>query len=254
MSIARLAGLVARAGAPVGRQRAQEVTPAFDAPAAVEVAAMQAALPTAAAALPPARRFVRPGADAALATAPPRREAAAVPPPRIAEMRPAAPQAQLPSPGERSTTATALPSALHPPSTAEAAPDPTVVASPIVQVPTRQAAPAAPITGQVVFVEQSVGGRPAEARQVTPQAAVTRHAAPEGRPIAVPLPAAARHPASVAEPAPAPAAAAPPSVAIGTVEVVMAPPPQRPIVPPRAAPDRGFGRYAAMRAARDRSW
>ena len=61
--------------------------------------------------------------------------------------------------------------------------------------------------------------------------------------------------ASIPDPAPSNAT---PTVTIGTVEVVIAPPPapapQRAAAAARPAPDRGFARYAAMRAARDRAW
>lgn len=52
----------------------------------------------------------------------------------------------------------------------------------------------------------------------------------------------------------APAAPAPPPISIGTVEVVIAAPPQRPAPAPRPTPDRSFTRYAAMRSGRDRAW
>jgi hypothetical protein len=45
-----------------------------------------------------------------------------------------------------------------------------------------------------------------------------------------------------------------PTITIGRIDVVMAPPPSPPPAPtaPRAS-DRGFARYAAMRSARDRA-
>lgn len=49
-----------------------------------------------------------------------------------------------------------------------------------------------------------------------------------------------------------PEPAAEPTITIGQIEVVMAPPP-RPAQSPAPAPDRGFARYAAMRSARDRA-
>ncbi|WP_297857708.1 hypothetical protein [Elioraea sp.] len=55
----------------------------------------------------------------------------------------------------------------------------------------------------------------------------------------------------VARPA-SPQPAGEPTLAIGQIEIVMAPPP-RPSPAPAPPPDRGFARYAAMRSARDRA-
>jgi hypothetical protein len=63
-------------------------------------------------------------------------------------------------------------------------------------------------------------------------------------------------PAAPPQPLATPLPEPPPTISIGTVEVVMALPPQRPApaVPARPAPDRGFSRYAAIRSGRDRVW
>ena len=74
-------------------------------------------------------------------------------------------------------------------------------------------------------------------------------------PVAAVPPAPADRPppalAPVQPPLPHPQAGEP-TITIGQIEIVMAPPP-RPAPAPAPPPDRGFARYAAMRSARDRA-
>jgi hypothetical protein len=233
--------------------------PAFDAPAAVDSAVLQAGLATmpraaearrAAAPAPPAARPPR-QADPITVTLTTRRAvpgAVPVPVPRDAAPSPepplpnlivtpafAEPVADQRLPASRAEIAPAVPAAMGervatqpvPAVTVAALPPitrPIVTPAPITAEPAREAAPPAPpVTIDALPTRVHTAGAPPGLAAVSDAAAA----------------------------APAPAA---PAITIGTVEVVMAPPARVAAPAPRPTPDRGFSRYAAMRSGRDRAW
>lgn len=252
MSLARLAALALRGAQPVeGREAA--LAPAFDPlaaldsamplPAEVPAATRRADMPIARVAAPAERISMR-ELPAAVTTKPPQL-AAPVPAnsgiPAIA----AAPAVQAAQVAEMHVM-------VAPDIAAQAAAPPVPLA--ITEgIGTAQATPATPIA-------------PAPASGPAPGEAATHGFAgavvpPPRQPAPQPiLPAPVAAPPRLASLPHAPAMPdAVPEIQIGRVEVVMAPPPapprrDAPRTAPSPAPDRGFSRYAAMRAARDRGW
>lgn len=263
MSVARLAALVSRAAAPPGRVAHEAAIPVLDAPAAVDAAMLQAGLATmsraaevrrAAAPALPAARPVR-QADPVTVTLTTRLAAPGAAPVTV-------PRDATPAPG---------------PGQAPQMPDPIVMPAVTAPGPGLRVSPTGAEIDPAVPIATGEGAVTQPARAV--MAAVLPAAT---RSIAVPAPVPAEPASDVAPPAPSitndpllpgvrtpgavpglPVAAdaagvvagpAVPAIAIGTVEVVMAPLARAPAPPPRPAPDRGFSRYAAMRTGRDRAW
>jgi hypothetical protein len=262
MSIARLAGLIARAAAPAARTHRtmpEGVQPAFDAPAAIGTAMLGAGI--AAAPPPPALRRAASAAPA-------------IPSPQPVRHRI---EARMAEPASRAVTQPSA-AALEPPSTGEVPPPPVLAPGRVTVTPA--ASDGAPEIATLPPVRQAAPMPSMPLPIPLPMRAAEAGASMPGsidRPaLVVPSqePAAALAPGAVAAPAalpqrvtaeraampatgPAPAASAapaPPPISIGTVEVVIAAPPPRPAPAPRPAPDRSFTRYAAMRSGRDRAW
>jgi hypothetical protein len=261
MSLARLAALVSRAAAPPGRLAYDAPAPAFDGPSAIGTAMLQTGL-TGAAPPPPLRRR----AEAVAAQQPPRATAA---PGLVADpvflRPPTAPAAPLMVSAARVAEPAAQPVMPLPTVPFPAAPQ---------RAPTRTAPTQAPHASPALGPRASMS--PTVAAPVLVGASASHDAVPAAEETVPVTPLLPQHrPAAmpdrqhVAPPAvsPAPVAASPqpvatalpdplPAISIGTVEVVMAQPPQRPApaTPARPAPDRGFSRYAAIRSGRDRVW
>lgn len=259
MSVARLAALAARGGAPLGRPGTPDTSgapparPPFDPIAALDSAAP---LPAAPLAQRPAALPTLPGA-----ASPPAMQAA----PAAARMTSlareswtAAPDAGPPVAADAATPPPPRPfgPALHPGPTPHAMPagdapadaDPIVAASPLRGL----AMPPSPPQDMAPVQTLPAASSRATAPRLDGPEATRREAV-----IAAPLPsrqddAAATPPWPIAEITP-PASA--PTVSIGRLEVVVAPPVREPAQqPPPRPPRRGFDAYAAIRAARDRAW
>lgn len=260
MSIARLAGVIARAAAPASRvarsARAmpESAQPAFDAPAAVGAAMLRASV----AAAPPAPTHRRGR------VAPP--TAITSPQPILHRIDPRAPEpaprttpqashAPLQSVSGEVTPLTIAPAAGHVQSAPLAPLLPTLHPPQGASVPSvvvrHDAATTAADTPEAIMVD--VTATAPLASGPGPSLLPRETAAPRELPQRAA--AARRGTVQAAPPQQAePVAPAPPPISIGTVEVVIAAPPQRPVPAPRPASDRSFARYAAMRSGRDRAW
>jgi hypothetical protein len=251
VSLARLAALARRGAAPVGVM-AEATRPAFDPLVMLDAAAAEAAARTL-----PGRGDVRAGT---LAVRPlPVPPHGAVPQPPLAA--PFAGRATAPPPPDRSEPATPpMPSATEQPIAAEASRIPEARTDDVVSQ-------ALPMAGPI---DPAVHAAPPRATPPPPMRVETLHVPVHTAPVIATS--SAPPPLPTAEPAqpmlrPAPDAAPPalapvtfpakphePTITIGRIDVVMAPPPTPPPAPtaPRAS-DRSFARYAAMRSARDRA-
>ncbi len=278
MSLARLAALVGRSASPPGRLAPAEASPAFDAPAALGTAMLQAGL--AAAAFPRAGRPVAPPMPGLVTQAQAERPPAlTVPsmrasvtmqveqpggplrPPRTDGRVAAAPSAAVAQPavGAAGMPAAALPAAAASATALVAETFPARAAEspqeqPLARMPA--SAPYQAVQATIAPSQPAHGAKPAVLDAVVPAPlpALPQPAAQGARVPSGPMPAAPAAPAS--SPTATEAAEATPTISIGTVEVVIAQKPPRPLpaTPARPAPDRGFSRYAAMRSGRDRSW
>ena len=261
MSLARLAALARRGATPVG-VTAEATQPAFDPLVVLDAAATGTAART-----QPRRGDVRAGPPSA--------------PTHGAVLRPPAPIAQPPAllvmPAAPATPATAR--AAVPPYPNRAVP--VMVTMPSDTAPsiagdalrTSETAPhdvvpaVVPAETPIDPIPRATPPRlilPSANPVATPDSPV--HTAPTIETASAPPPLPTPHPVQptlrpapdAAPPAPALVTPSPephePTITIGRIDVVMAPPPSPPPAPTAArAPDRGFTRYAAMRSARDRA-